>query len=1632
MHNGSHRPLISQYTRAVKVEAVDEALIQSVCARLHEHLPADQAVQAEAFVRQYYRWVSPDDLDERSALDVYGAALSHFNLARTRRPGTANVRVYNPDFETSGWQSARTAVEIVTDDMPFLIDSVGTELNRRGFGVHLIIHPVITVSRDADGALLEVLGPQTVPVEGLIAESVIHAEVQRQTAPAQLEALRDHLLRVIGEVRAAVEDWPQMRERPLEIAAELHHTPPPVDPEEVAETRAFLVWLADHHFTFVGYREYEIVTEDDEVRLSSVPASGLGILRQTGDRLTSHGFEKLPPGVRALALEPHLLNLTKANSRATVHRASHLDYVGVKRFDAEGRVVGERRFLGLYTTIAYHASPRDIPILRRKVAAVLTRAGFPPESHSEKALIEILETYPRDELFQMSVDELFDIAMGILNLGERQRVRLFVRRDTFGRFLSCLVFVPRDRFNTENRRRIEHILRESFAASKVDYTTRVSESALVRLHYLVYTEPGRVPDFDPVEVEAKVVAATRSWADDLQEALIDHHGEDLGSSAFRRYADAFPAAYRADWPARSGLADIARIDGLPERDGLVMSLYQQLEAPPDVLRAKLFRSGTPLALSDMIPMFENMGVEVADERPYEVRPLDGEPVWIYDFGLTRVGAPASEADQVRESFQEAFIHAWRGDVENDGYNRLVLAARLSWREITVLRAVARYLRQTGTTSSDHYVEQALVAHPQVARLLVELFCARFDPADVDAERADRLSAEIAAAIEAVESLDHDRILHLFLDVVGAMLRTNYFQPDAGGAPRPYLSFKLDPHRLKWLPHPRPLFEIFVYSPRTEGVHLRGGKVSRGGIRWSDRREDFRTEVLGLMKAQMVKNAVIVPVGAKGGFVVKQPPSRGGREALLEEVIACYSTFIRGLLDLTDTIAAGEIAAPSNVVRYDDDDPYLVVAADKGTATFSDIANSIAAEYGFWLGDAFASGGSSGYDHKAMGITARGAWESVRRHFRELGRDTQESDFTVVGIGDMSGDVFGNGMLLSPHIRLIGAFNHREIFLDPDPDPAVGFEERQRLFALPRSSWSDYDRARISAGGGVFERTAKSIPLSPQARAALGLEAESLTPTELIRGLLQAPADLLWNGGIGTYVKASSETHPDAGDRANDAVRVDADTLRCLVVGEGGNLGLTQPGRIQYAGGGGRVNTDAIDNSGGVDCSDHEVNIKILLDAVVADGDLTVKQRDELLARMTGDVAALVLKNDYEQGETISLAEAQAASMLDIHARFIGSLEHAGALDAALEHLPSAEVIGERRKAGRGLTRPELATLVAYAKVDLYTELLDSDVPEDPYLSVELSRYFPSPLPERFTDRMESHRLRREITTTNLVNNMVHGAGSTFAFRLREETGAFTSDIARAYAVADEVFQMLPQWAEIESLDNQVDAAVQIQMLLDGRRLVERGSRWLLNNRRRPLDVAATVDFFAAGAAELYATLPGLLDVADREPLTDRADQLRSAGVPNELALRVAGLSAMVAALDIVEVATQMDLEVGPVAMVHFHLGNRLELHWLSDKIVALPRGERWEALARAALRDDLTALHRALTADVLSAGGEGDVDARVSAWVDANPAAERCLQTLADVRVGRVYDLTTLPVVVREVRNLIQSPESGEPGSEPV
>ena len=1124
---------------------------------------------AEQFLKQYYRHVAFEDLSERSETDLWGAAVSHYRLAASRLPGVASVRVFTPTVAEHGWSAAgHTVVEVVTDDMPFLVDSVTMELHAENRGVHLVVHPQLLVRRTMTGELTEVIDDESYVVGGehdVRRESWMHVEVDRDNDHAQIETTVERLRGVLSDVRESVEDWDKMRQQVLDVVSKLEQSPPPSIPEqEVAQGVDLLSWLADDHFTFLGYREYRLGEVDGEDVLRAVPGTGLGILRAdqpAGD----HG--KMPALVRERAREKTLLLLTKANSTSTVHRPVHLDYIGVKTFDESGEVVGERRFLGLYSSAAYTESLTRIPLLREKAYGVLEAAGVERESHTGKALMDVLENYPRDELFQTPAEELQRIAMEVLQTRERRRVRLFVRLDPYHRFLSCLVYLPRDRYNTSVRERISEILLAELGGTSIEYTARVSESMLARVHFVVRPDKGETidSDVDLADVEKKLAEAARSWTDDFVAAVREEYGESKGPALVRRYSDAWPEAYKEDYSPKTGAADIGELESIEGEEGIGLSFYRPTDCGEREARLKIYRIGGPLSLSNVLPILASMGVEVVDEWPYTLEGLDRE-THIYDFGLRHTRPVPWEA---RQLVQDALAAVWDARNEADGFNALVIDAGLDWRQVTVLRAYAKYMRQGRTPFAQDYIESALLQNAEITRHLLDLFESRFDP-DFAGDReqaAQQVEEQLGKALDAVVSLDQDRILRSYLTAIKATLRTNFYQGDEEGRPKPYLSIKLDPSAIPDLPEPRPKYEIFVYSPRVEGVHLRFGDVARGGLRWSDRRDDFRTEVLGLVKAQMVKNTVIVPVGAKGGFFPKQLPDPSeDREAWMEEGKACYRTFISGLLDITDNLVDGEARPPERVVRHDGDDTYLVVAADKGTATFSDIANGIAKDYGFWLGDAFASGGSVGYDHKAMGITARGAWESVKRHFREMGVDCQSEDFTCVGVGDMSGDVFGNGMLLSRHTRLVAAFDHRDIFVDPDPDPEASYEERRRLFEQPRSSWQDYDESTISAGGGVWPRTSKKIPVSDEMRSALSIEGDqqSMTPQELIRAILLSDVDLLWNGGIGTYVKAGSETHADAGDKANDGIRVDGAQLRVRVVGEGGNLGLTQLGRIEYA------------------------------------------------------------------------------------------------------------------------------------------------------------------------------------------------------------------------------------------------------------------------------------------------------------------------------------------------------------------------------------------------------------------------------------------------------------------------------------
>ncbi|HEU5295279.1 MAG TPA: NAD-glutamate dehydrogenase [Burkholderiaceae bacterium] len=1589
--------------------------IDAVLALAVARLGADQRPLAEAFAREYFRQLDADDLAERTPEDLCGALLSHWQFGATRGIGRPKVRVLSPTVAEHGWASRHSVIEIINDDMPFLVDSTTMEINRQGLTLHLIAHPILGVERGADGGLAAI-GSRNDALQAA-RESWMHIEIDRLVDPQHRSDLVAGIERVLADVRAAVQDWKPMVARLQEAVAELAAAPSGLPPALVAESRAFLEWLADDHFTLLGYRQHDLVTEASEDALRLVAASGLGVLRVTQAEKTSTSFAQLPAKARALARAPTpLLVVTKANTRSTVHRPGYTDYIGVKRYDRQGRVVGEHRFLGLFTATAYSARVSETPLLRGKVEAIAARAGLPTGGHLAKALTHILETYPRDELFQISDDELYETALGILALGDRQRLRLFVRCDPFDRFVSCLVYVPREAYSTDLRVKLQRILTEAFVATGTDFDVQLGDTALARIHFMVRTTPGRLPPFDRREIEGKLAAAAQRWNDQLRDALIEAEGEARGIDLYKRWNAAFPPEYRESVVARAAVPDVHRVASLTSEAPLALALYRPLGAAASVLGFKVYRLGEPIVLSDSLPMLEHMGTRVLGEQNHRIESATGS-ISLHDFDLQAQVEDEIDPETLAALFEDTFARVFRGEVENDDFNRLVLRAGLAADEIVVLRAYAKYLKQIGFALSQAAIESTLAAQPRIARMLVTLFKLRFDPTQHDDDGAQAQVNAIEQALDRVSNLSEDRVLRQLLALIQATLRTNFWRTGVGhsGAPGPrrsFVSFKLESAKIPGLPEPKPLYEIFVYSPRFEGIHLRGGKVARGGLRWSDRPEDFRTEVLGLVKAQMVKNTVIVPVGSKGGFVLKKAPPASDREAFLKEGVACYQDYLRGLLDVTDNLAGTTVVPPPQVRRLDGDDPYLVVAADKGTATFSDYANAVSKEYGHWLGDAFASGGSAGYDHKAMGITARGAWEGVKRFFRERGVDIQSTDFTVVGVGDMSGDVFGNGMLLSRHIRLVAAFDHRHVFIDPSADAAASFGERERLFKLPRSSWADYDVNLISAGGGVWARSEKSIPISPQARSALGIDAERLTPTELLSAILRAPVDLLYNGGIGTYVKSSGESHADVGDRANDALRINGRDLRCKVVGEGGNLGFTQRGRIEAALNGVSINTDAIDNSAGVDTSDHEVNIKIALGLAIADGELTEKQRNTVLAQMTDDVAALVLRDNYFQTQALSVTGRLGIKLIDQEARFMRFLEKSGQLNRAIEFLPSDDEIAERKARGSGLTTPERAVLLAYCKMWLFDEILASDLPEDPWIGTALARYFPSQLRDKFGAYIPRHPLKREIIATHVLNSMINRVGSTFVHRLADMTGAKPAQVVRAYLLTREVMGHVALWQQIEALDNNVADKVQSEMLIEEGWLTARATTWFLRSKRLAEPMEAAVKRFTPAVDALRRT------IAAEAAASPKATAWVAAGVPGPLAQRVASSDGLYAALDIAEVAESTRRDVADVCEVHAGVASRLGLAQLRQQIDGLPSDSYWQSLAKAALGDDLAGLQRAITQEVLAAAGSSATQ-MLAAWEALNTSAlERAQRLLTELRDAKAADLAMLSVALRELRNL--------------
>ncbi len=1567
-----------------------------------------------------------EDLRGRSVQNLYGCLYFILHYMRHWDGDEPRVEFFNPGVQSHGWDSGNTVLLILCRGIPFITASVRGELNRRNLPIHVVTSSNLAVRRNPQGELQAVLGHSEECHEDCEEEAVIYFELGRHSDPSQLDELRDTLMEILSEVEQVVDDFGPMSERLDEVAEQVRASAC-IEQEQRAETDAFLQWLRQQHMTLLGYEYLRVERDGMHPAVVAEEDKSLGLLRHRSTR----GVTDLEADITHMSVEElhrDQLNFSKSRQRSRVHRLTYPDYVGVREFDADGEIVGQHRFIGLYTSSVYTMHPRYIPVVRRKVEAVMELSNSDWAEHETRELARVLELYPRDELFQSSVGELYTAVNAINRIQERRQTRLFVRRDFHGKFVSCIVYVPRDRYTTELREKIEGILAAAFQAEESEFTTLFSESILVRVYFVLRVNPALNLDVDSAELEESVVQAALAWEDRLRIRLVEEFGEELGYEYCEQLGRGFPAGYRDDFDPRMAVADFRKLLQLMRGEPLAMSLYRQPEDTEQVLRLRLCHAGDSLPLSDVLPILENLGLRVVSERPYEIRATDGNSYWVQEFSMLYCLAQHIDLEEVKDEFEDAFARIWFGEAESDSFNRLLIGTRLNWREIALLRAYARYLRQLNFPYSVEYIAETMADHLEITALIVELFLTRFSPVfdgdeDWRGERELDVEQRILTSLEQVENLGQDRIIRQYVKLIKATLRSNFFQQDTSGNLKSYLSLKLKPSAIPEVPRPVPMYEIFVYSPRMEGVHLRGGKVARGGLRWSDRLEDFRTEVLGLVKAQQVKNAVIVPVGAKGGFVARQLNADMSRDEMQAEAIECYKLFIRGLLDITDNRGEVSIVRPPYVVAKDDDDPYLVVAADKGTASFSDIANSISAEYDFWLGDAFASGGSAGYDHKKMGITARGAWVSVQRHFREMDIDVQGTDFTVVGIGDMSGDVFGNGMLMTPHIRLVAAFNHLHIFIDPEPDAAAGYAERQRLFDLPRSSWGDYDRSLISAGGGVFSRSAKSIAITPEMGRRFGIEAQHLTPNELINYLLRAQVDLLWNGGIGTYVKASTETHLAVGDKTNDALRVDGRDLRCKVVGEGGNLGLTQLARVEYALSGGRVNTDFIDNAGGVDCSDHEVNIKILLNAVVARGDLTGKQRNQLLEEMTDAVAELVLRDNYRQVQAISLVETQAEDRFGEYRRFVDLMDQAGRIDRALEFLPSDEELTERRNRGQSFSRPELCVLVSYSKGILKEHLMNSDLDSDPHLADVVKTAFPERLVDQYEEDVRSHRLHREIMATQLANDIVNRMGLNFVMRQTRATGASHADVARAYIATLEAYGLRELWDWIELLDNKVSADVQMDMMLNLVRLVRRGTRWLLRNRRHELRPTALVEEFRPGLEQLGGAFPQMLRGRAAAQYEETLARYIDAGVGRELAERVAGAYQAYTALGIIQAATENDAALEDVARLYFYIGEHLELDWFSAQILAADVDNEWQALARDTYLEDLEWQQRSLAVSALRYLEPGkDLEASIGNWAaEQETLLGRWRAMLAELHAADAPDFTMFAVANRELLDLAQS-----------
>ncbi|MBT4879480.1 MAG: NAD-glutamate dehydrogenase [Alphaproteobacteria bacterium] len=1582
------------------------------------------------FMYQLLENTSHGDLEQLGTKTLASLADDFYHFAQQRKAGEEKVKAFIPDAKRFPNLANSTVIEVVHDDMPFLVDSLTSELQRHDLTIRLTIHPVIKIERTAGGAVQKILDRRNA-LEKDHFESCIVIVLAETLSNKKLDDIKSNIVKVLKDVQKSVRDWAAMRSRVLEAEYMVEQNALLNSDKDRDEVVEFLRWLSNDHFTFLGYRDYTFSKAKADPDL----ISSLGFLSDTHRRLFKGNSDFLSPQcqIGKKCTLSDVLMITKTICRSTVHRNAPMDVIRLKKFDESGNVIGEIQFVGLFTSTAYNRSPRDIPLLRRKVRQVLKKSSFSPQWHDGKALIHILESLPRDELFQMTNENLYEVSIAILHLQERQRLSLFVREDPFEHFISCLIYVPQDRYNSELREKMQEILEAAFQGPISFWQSQLGDLPYARVHFIITLSPGALPKYDTKELEQKLFQASLSWKDLLKEQFIETFSAGTGREYFRHFAKAFPVPYQSRYGAQTATEDALRIDEISADAPLSIKLVSPSEATKPELHAKLYHHDQALPLAAVLPLFESMGLKVLNETSFKILPKERlSPVWIHDFEISLERLELKDTLKVSALFEDCFLKIHQGVVENDQFNALVFKSESPWHNIVILRAYAKYLRQLGVPYSQSYIEEALIHQPNIVKKLVDLFYLRFDPEmqkiKTRESKEKNLVSSITKALDEVKSLDEDRILRSYLNLITSTLRTNYFQRKIEEQKENVLSFKIHAAKIFDMPEPRPEYEIFMYSPRMEAVHLRGGKIARGGIRWSDRREDFRTEILGLMKAQMVKNTVIVPTGAKGGFIVKTTKNGKTRDEFLQEGIACYQQMIRGILDITDNIKSGKAVPPQKVVIYDEDDPYLVVAADKGTATFSDIANEISAEYNFWLGDAFASGGTSGYDHKNMGITARGAWESVKRHFQELNTNIETTDFAVVGIGDMAGDVFGNGMLCSSHIKLIGAFNHQHIFLDPNPDASKSFAERQRLFKLPRSSWEDYNSKLISKGGGVFSRQAKAIKLSKETKALLGIAHDSLSPNELIKALLKASYDLLWFGGIGTFIKSSDEKNSDAGDRSNDGLRVNAKDLNCRIIGEGANLGITQKGRIEFALAGGKINTDFIDNSAGVDCSDHEVNLKIFMKQLIDQKVLSPAKRNTLLAQIEPNVASLVLRDNYLQTQIISIIESQGIKILGQQARFMRNLERMQILNRELEFLPNDDIIAERFAHGIGFTRPEIAVLLSYSKISLKIKLMESSSTEDSHFLSNLYDYFPKKIQEKYKKQMMNHPLKREIILTQVINEMVNRTGFAFVTDMVEQSGAKIRDVLKSYTIVCSIFDLNSHWESIEKLDNKVNAETQTQMQMEVVHFLRLSVLWFLRHKR--FNIQDEIKAFSEGIMSLSSNMTKYVTKSDYELNLEESKNYISCSVPKQLAQKIAFMNFLPFSLYIVQISKECTISIESIARTYFYVGEFFGFNWLRDEADNLISENYWQKISISALVDELSKCQSKLTKAILqycqkSQKGCPNInkpEVVVDHWVQNHSNIYTQLdQLLNDFKTHNV-DISMLFVAVRQLNEFLKLP----------